>query len=157
MNNRTFDRLWEDYQSHHHAAGNKYCHMAGIPLIILGLVGLVSVPVFRVGPWPVEAALLLVLVTGLVYISLDWKLGSAMVGANLALYFAGRLLNWKVALAVFLLGWIFQFIGHGVYEKRRPAFYKNITHLLIGPLWVLNHWVHIRREQSGTTASAGSS
>ena len=34
-------------------------------------------------------------------------------------------------------GWVLQFIGHGVYEKRSPAFVRNLVHLLIGPLWIL--------------------
>ena len=44
---------------------------------------------------------------------------------------------WKVSLALFVVGWIFQFVGHYVYEKRSPAFYRNLAHLLVGPLWIL--------------------
>ena len=41
------------------------------------------------------------------------------------------------AVVLFVVGWIFQFIGHYVYEKRAPAFYRNLAHLLVGPLWIL--------------------
>ena len=44
---------------------------------------------------------------------------------------------WKVAAGLFVVGWIFQFAGHYVYEKRSPAFYRNLAHLLVGPLWIL--------------------
>ncbi|MFQ5778612.1 MAG: Mpo1-like protein [Terriglobia bacterium] len=139
------DRLWANYEEHHRAAGNKWCHMVGIPLIIVGLLGLLAVPVFRVGEFPVEAALLLVVVAGAAYLWLDAKLGAAMLLSSAAIYFGARLLDWRVALGVFLLGWVFQFMGHGIYEKRSPAFFSNLTHLLVGPLWVLNHALRLRR------------
>jgi len=34
------------------------------------------------------------------------------------------------------IGWAFQVVGHSVYEKNRPAFARNVLHLLIGPLWI---------------------
>jgi uncharacterized membrane protein YGL010W len=48
-----------------------------------------------------------------------------------------------INLMLFILGWIFQFVGHAVYEKRQPAFLKNALHLLVGPLWILNDMVHV--------------
>ena len=46
-------------------------------------------------------------------------------------------------IALFIVGWIFQFVGHSVYEKRQPAFLTNAMHLLVGPLWILNDIVHV--------------
>lgn len=40
-----------------------------------------------------------------------------------------------VGAAMFAGGWILQFVGHGVFEKKSPAFLTNVAHLLIGPLW----------------------
>ena len=40
------------------------------------------------------------------------------------------------ALAVFVVAWIGQFIGHKV-EGQRPSFFTDIVFLLIGPLWTL--------------------
>ncbi len=77
-----------------------------------------------------------------------------MVGFSLLLYLAARRLPWPLALGVFLAGWIFQFIGHGIYEKRAPAFLTNLTHLLVGPLWVLNHLVPLRTQQPASPISA---
>lgn len=138
------DRLWADYEEHHRSGGNRWCHLIGIPLILAGLLGLLAVPVFELARVPVEAALLLVLATGSVYVWLDGKLGAAMVVTTLLLYLGARLLTWPVALELFAVGWVFQFIGHGVYEKRSPAFFHNLTHLLVGPLWVLNHALRLR-------------
>jgi uncharacterized membrane protein YGL010W len=139
-----FARWWADYEDHHRAEGNQWCHTAGIPLILVGLLGLLSVELFRVRGMPVEAALLLVLAAGATYLWLEPRLGGAMFAVSLGIYFGARLLDWRLALALFVVGWVFQFIGHSVYEKRSPAFLGNLIHLLIGPLWVLNHAVRIR-------------
>ncbi len=49
------------------------------------------------------------------------------------------LLSWKLNIGLFLIlfigGWILQFIGHTVFEKKRPAFMDNLIQLLIGPLF----------------------
>jgi uncharacterized membrane protein YGL010W len=41
-----------------------------------------------------------------------------------------------VAVAVFIVAWIGQFVGHKV-ERRKPAFLDDVKFLLIGPAWVL--------------------
>lgn len=134
-----FARWWTDYEEHHRAEGNQWCHVAGIPMIIAGILGLLSRELFQVGGLPVEAALLLVLAAGAAYLWLEPRLGGIMFVVLLASYAGARLLGWKASLALFVVGWVFQFIGHGVYEKRSPAFLKNLAHLLVGPLWVLHH------------------
>jgi uncharacterized membrane protein YGL010W len=108
-------------------------------------MGMLAVEVAQLGGRPVEASLLLLLVAGAAYVWLDVALGSLFVGFTALLYVGMRLVHWRVALALFILGWVLQFVGHGVYEKRSPAFFKNLAHLLVGPLWVLNHVVHLRR------------
>lgn len=44
--------------------------------------------------------------------------------------------SWRWALAVFVIGWILQFLGHAI-EGNQPAFLKNPVYLFIGPLWIL--------------------
>jgi len=138
------DRLWSDYETHHLTGGNKVCHMVGIPLIIAGLLGLLAIPLARVGGVPLDLSLLLLLLTGCAYLWLDVKLGLAMIFFSFLLYFGARLLPWPITLGLFVIGWAFQFVGHGVYEKRSPAFTDNLAHLLVGPMWVLNHFVHLK-------------
>lgn len=139
------DVLWADYEAHHRTEGNKWCHMVGIPLIAAGLLGLLAVEVARVGPWPLEISALLIVLAGAGYVWLDARLGAVFVAFSVLLYLGMRLVDWRVALGLFVLGWIFQFVGHGLYEKRSPAFFQNLTHLLVGPLWVVNHVVRLRR------------
>ena len=60
------------------------------------------------------------------------------------LFFAVQLLilNWMKpqlflpCLLIFILAWIAQFYGHHL-EGKKPAFFKDLFFLLIGPLWVL--------------------
>jgi len=49
-----------------------------------------------------------------------------------------------IAVAALAVGWIFQAIGHTVYEKNSPAFFRNLIHLLIGPIFLLNEFFHFR-------------
>ncbi|UJR15037.1 hypothetical protein I4U23_002010 [Adineta vaga] len=44
----------------------------------------------------------------------------------------------RLALIIFILAWIGQFIGHEI-EGKKPAFFKDLQFLLIGPLWTLTH------------------
>ena len=44
-------------------------------------------------------------------------------------------LRW-LAIAVFVLAWIGQFVGH-LYEGRRPSFFTDLSYLLIGPAWLM--------------------
>lgn len=38
--------------------------------------------------------------------------------------------------AMFVGGWILQFIGHYVFEKQNPSFFDDPFYLLVGPIWV---------------------
>ena len=49
-----------------------------------------------------------------------------------------RMPIFRLALVVFILAWIGQFIGHEL-EGKKPAFFKDLQFLLIGPLWTLAH------------------
>jgi uncharacterized membrane protein YGL010W len=43
---------------------------------------------------------------------------------------------WKLGLALFVVGWIFQFIGHA-YERKPPEFFKDWRFLFVGLRWWL--------------------
>ena len=44
--------------------------------------------------------------------------------------------NWRWALALFVGGWVLQFLGHAI-EGTRPAFFGNPIYFVIGPLWLI--------------------
>ncbi len=43
---------------------------------------------------------------------------------------------WMVALGLFVVGWIFQFVGHAV-EGKPPEFFKDWRFLFVGARWWL--------------------
>ena|SRR5438552_1116569 len=132
---RDISALFADYASYHRTPGNKAFHRIGIPLIMLTLLGMLA----RVPIAPhLDAAMLLIVLAEVVYFILDWRLGAAMLVISAAFYFVGAVLPMWINIVLFVAGWVFQFVGHSVYEKRQPAFLKNALHLLIGPLWILN-------------------
>ncbi len=124
--------LLAEYATYHRDKRNLVCHEIGIPLIVLALVALARLVRFG----PVDLAMVLIAAVSLYYIRLA---GISALGAVLALvvtYFVSLLVSWPVAVGLFVVGWIFQFVGHA-YEGKSPAFLTNIQHLLIGPFWIV--------------------
>ena len=59
------------------------------------------------------------------------------IGIPLIVFSLGfAFVHWKWGLGLFVVGWIFQFVGHFI-EGNQPAFFKNPVYLLVGPLFVL--------------------
>ena len=46
---------------------------------------------------------------------------------------------------MFVGGWIFQFIGHYVFEKNDPKFFGDPLNLLIGVVWAAKEWARAGR------------
>jgi uncharacterized membrane protein YGL010W len=129
---------FSDYAAFHRTSGNQACHYLGIPLIVFSLLSLLAqVPLLALGGFGVTLAELLIAGAFLYYVSLDALLAVLMLLVTAAMAAAGRGVGPLPALALFLLGWALQFLGHYAYEKKSPAFYRNLVHLLVGPLWIL--------------------
>ncbi|KAG7380309.1 hypothetical protein PHYPSEUDO_007321 [Phytophthora pseudosyringae] len=46
--------------------------------------------------------------------------------------------GWQVALGVHCFAWVVQFIGHGVFERRKPALFDSLDQALVtAPMFVL--------------------
>lgn len=145
------ESLFEDYSSHHRTAGNKWCHRLGIPLIMLSLFGMLSLLDIAAGPLHLDAALFLIALASLYYFGLGWRYGLAMLVFSLVLYLVGALLPLWLNAVLFVTGWVLQFVGHGIFEKRSPAFLRNLLHLLVGPIWIINDLIPLGAEVSPTT------
>lgn len=63
---------------------------------------------------------------------LSHSIGIPLIVISLPLFF----FNWRWALALFIVGWAFQFLGHLI-EGNQPAFFRNPLYLLVGPWWLL--------------------
>jgi uncharacterized membrane protein YGL010W len=137
------------YAEYHRDTRNIATHFVGIPMIVLALAVLLSRPVLSGAGWPLAAvplspAWLLFGASTLYYLVLDVPLGIMMaVVAALCLTFGAWLAQQGTALwlaggiGLFLVGWVFQFIGHVAYEHRKPAFVDDLVGLVIGPIFVL--------------------
>ena len=143
---RSLDVWLDEYADSHRNPANKRLHYLCVPPIQLALMGLLwAIPVpAAVGGWSllVNWSALLALAALIYYATLSPRLALGMlfvvvVGYALLLALA-RLPAplWAVCIAIFVVAWIGQFIGHAV-EGKRPSFFKDVQFLLIGPLWIL--------------------
>ncbi|HSS45367.1 MAG TPA: Mpo1-like protein [Thermoanaerobaculia bacterium] len=136
------DALLADYGASHQTRGNRVCHAFGITLIVFGILSLLLS--LRLGP-ALSAAEILIAATFLIYSTLEVRLAIMLPFEAVLLDLLARAVgDWRVGAAAFVLGWVFQGIGHARYEKRSPAFFGNLVHLMVGPLFLINELVRIR-------------
>jgi uncharacterized membrane protein YGL010W len=134
----TLKAHFADYATFHATPGNQACHYVAVPLIVLTVVAMLAqVELFAVGGFTVTLAEVVIVLVTAYYLTLDATLAVLMLAASVLFAWAGRFIPPLAALAVFVGAWVLQFIGHYVYEHRSPAFFRNLTHLLVGPLWVI--------------------
>jgi uncharacterized membrane protein YGL010W len=133
VSQRQIDVLLAKYGESHRNPANEVIHCLCIPAIVFSFLGMI---------WAVHPfAAVLVTVGSLAYyfmLSAPFALGMlAMSGATLWLLFLlpqGKVLWFSVA--VFVVAWIGQFVGHKI-EGKKPSFFDDLRFLLIGPLFVL--------------------
>lgn len=123
---------FEEYASYHQTRGNKATHVIGIPMIIIGLFGLLS----HLQWGSLSAAHVFLAAVWVWYFTKDSRLALYFLAPLLALYVVGTNLSTRVLVAIFIFGWVLQFLGHVLYEKKSPAFFKNFLYTLIGPIWL---------------------
>ena len=63
-------------------------------------------------------------------------IGIPMIAISLPLFAVAWAIDgyWMVPTTLFVVGWIFQFIGHG-FEGKPPEFFKDPRFLLVGLRW----------------------
>lgn len=142
---RKIDVLLDQYSDDHRNATNQLIHVFCVPAILWSVTAMIwTIPVpgtwFLPGAWSAFGMFL----TWAYY----WRLSRKLAMGLLVCFFLSGLLNrWIadtygmdtlliVAITVFIVAWIGQFIGHKV-EGHRPSFFKDVVFLLIGPLWTL--------------------
>ena len=148
---RAIDNLLEQYGESHQNATNKLIHWVCVPAIMFSLMGLLYAI-----PFPVERSLItnwasVFFAFALVYylrLSLPMFFGFLIIGGllvfgNDAIYRsigrdAGQLA--LISVAIFVVAWIGQFIGHKI-EGKKPSFLKDVQFLLVGPAWLL-HFIY---------------
>lgn len=141
---REVDRWLGNYSEDHRNPVNIVIHWICVPLIVWTVIAalwVLPVPAWlgRAGFWA-GAAMFFAMAF---YLRLSRTLGFGMLimfvvfgSVSEVLYrvLGPRDLLW-LAIGVFVVAWIAQFIGHHI-EGRRPAFLTDLVYLLIGPAWI---------------------
>ncbi len=135
---RKVDELFLRYGESHRHPTNKAIHWVCVPLISWSLLAMlwVASPVF---------AYAFIGGATLFYLWLSFPIAMGMLALAALMVYPLTLLGattLPVAVAVFVLAWIGQFIGHRI-EGRRPSFLEDVKFLLVGPAWLL-HFVYRR-------------
>jgi uncharacterized membrane protein YGL010W len=145
--NQILENYFRDYAQYHRTQGNQRTHLIGIPMIVIAVLSWLSrVWIVRPEDWMTagvplslirwDLGIAALIVVSIWYIFLNWRLGAPFFLVLLGMYWVGRTLPGSVVWIFFVGGWVLQFVGHYVYEKKSPAFLKNVTQLLIGPYWI---------------------
>jgi uncharacterized membrane protein YGL010W len=144
---RTADQWLLEYGDSHRNHTNKALHWICVPVIawcVLGLLWSLPFPSDIRATSPAANWASFVVVAALIYyavLSVRLALGAALLltaclwSINIVDRSAPIPL-WSICIALFVIAWIGQFIGHAI-EGKRPSFFKDVQFLMIGPLWLL--------------------
>lgn len=138
------------YKSVHLNQKNINTHFVGVPLIVFAVTLILSTIGFEININDVLStaftlhftlAMVIFAVIAIYYIALHRLLALGMLVYILVNLFVAHLFSdvegiFYIALAIFAIGWLIQFIGHH-YEKAKPAFVEDLNQLLIGPLFLM--------------------
>jgi uncharacterized membrane protein YGL010W len=141
---RTIDEWLAAYGDSHQNPINETIHRIAVPIIVLDVLGFLhAVPTARLAAWLPPLSWLFALATLAFYARLSRGLAVGMavlaivaltlvdaVAVKLGAAFVPAL------VAVFVVTWVAQFIGHSI-EGKKPSFFEDVQFLLIGPIWLL--------------------
>ncbi len=142
---KSIEQQLSRYKSVHFNKKNIQTHFIGIPLIIWAitlLMSLSSVELQLLGlTFKITAAKVFFTGAILYYFKLHWRLAVGMVvylipNIYLAEKFTSMDNAYMLAICIFVIGWVIQFIGH-YFEKAKPAFVDDLSQFLIGPLFLM--------------------
>ncbi|NML56558.1 Mpo1 family 2-hydroxy fatty acid dioxygenase [Chryseobacterium cheonjiense] len=146
---RKIDLLFAEYAESHRNSTNKLIHWICVPLVfwsILGFISLIpskSIGFIYIGEISYISFAAIVLVT-IFYMRLSLIISIIMFILMVIMESFAYGINirfkenaWLVYLFVFVITWIFQFVGHKI-EGKKPSFLKDLQFLLVGPIWLLS-------------------
>jgi uncharacterized membrane protein YGL010W len=136
--------LMAQYAAYHRDRRNIATHFIGIPLIVFAISVLLARAQFSIGDTAMNMAIVVWALSALWYLTRgNLALGVATAVVNgvltaLAMTAAqGTTTGWLiVGVGSFVIGWVFQFVGH-YYEGKKPAFVDDLVGLLVGPMFVV--------------------
>ena len=146
MAGKSVEQWFREYGESHQNPTNKTIHWICVPTItacVIALLWDLPRPGFM-GQWPfLNWGVIMVILSILFYLRLSVSLAigmllfsAAVIAGIIAYEKLGISPVYQLALLVFVVAWIGQFIGHKI-EGKKPSFFQDIQFLLIGPIWLL--------------------
>ena len=129
---RKIDEWFARYGVSHRHPVNEAIHWLCVPLITWSVLAALWV----LAPVAADVAIILAV---LFYATLSLPIAIGMLAVAVLMLASLQLVPDRlaiVALGVFVVAWIGQFIGHHI-EGRKPSFIDDVKFLLIGPAWLL--------------------
>lgn len=142
---KTAEEQLSTYKSVHLNKKNIATHFVGVPAIIWSLTLLLSLYSWslKVGGQALTLTPAVVVFSGVLiyYFVLHWRLALGLLTFIVPVVYTAGLVAIHpqalyIAIAVFVVAWVIQFIGHH-YEKAKPAFIDDLNQLLIGPFFLM--------------------
>ncbi len=137
---KSIQQWLDEYAVSHQNSTNKLIHWICVPSIFFSLVCLLNeVELYQ----SLSLAHLVLIMAMLFYIRISWKIALGLLLFYFICIWGSVQLQslstsvWKIALSIFTIAWIGQFIGHKI-EGKKPSFIDDIQFLLIGPAWLLS-------------------
>lgn len=128
--------LFEEYEEVHRHPMNRLTHKIAIPLIVFHIVAMLSwIPLGTVGGLELHLGHLAYLAVVAWYLSLNVKLALVMAVLYALCFPLAEMVSWPAVVAIAIGAWAIQLAGHAVWEKRSPAFTRNLLQALVGPLY----------------------
>ena len=142
---RTMQDWLDSYSGDHRNPTNRLFHWFCVPPIVWSVIALLwTIPVPATLFRPGTVAVAVMVLAFYWYWKHSHRLAIALLIAfvllglltNLLYYRLGAASLCYLAIGVFVVAWIGQFIGHQ-FEGRRPSFLTDLSYLLIGPAWLM--------------------
>lgn len=131
---RNIDVLLARYAESHRNHTNEIIHFVCIPLIVLSLLGIL---------WAIHPVVAIATTLASLYyytkLSRGFAIGMGVMSAMMLglLSLMPDMTVLPLSIAIFVVAWIGQFVGHKI-EGKKPSFLEDLRFLLIGPLFVLS-------------------
>lgn len=145
---RQIEALLNKYGESHQNKTNIWIHAIAVPsiyLVSIGLIWSIPVPEF-IAQFNVNFAHIAAIPVLYYYFKLSGPIGAAMTLLTLVSFGVIKLVEQSgfsvlyFSVALFVVMWILQFIGHKV-EGKKPSFFEDLRFLLVGPAWWWVHWL----------------
>lgn len=145
---RNLEMWLEAYGESHKNRTNKVIHWICVPLIMISIFGILySLPFMAEKTWYSNWGAIVFVPILFFYFRLSLRMFIAFV-------FIAILISWlnegiyqllkandmqmiMTHAGIFIVAWIFQFVGHKI-EGKKPSFLEDIQFLLIGPAWLMS-------------------